>query len=153
MMNELWILIDSYHRNLKTTNMAKQKPWHYGQDIVLYVGKATNGALASVREYGEQTGRKLKLALAYDVKKKDDTAMAKRANVDILIPVDFSSHTKISKGSHSIYSCGTRCWKILRDTEPHSCAIMVRRFCETLFLKRLLRIIFLSLRVVARLRP
>ncbi|MBT6253834.1 ATP-grasp domain-containing protein [Candidatus Uhrbacteria bacterium] len=76
--------------------MGKKK-WRTGRDTFLYVSNLPEGAVESIRKYGEGLGKKFKVAVIYNQKIQIIGDNAKKRGADIIIPADFSSPSAIQK--------------------------------------------------------
>ena len=67
------------------------------KDIVLFVVNVPEGVVGALKELKKMYGYKVLSAAIYDPKKPSEVELVQQSHVDILIPVDFSSPSKITK--------------------------------------------------------
>lgn len=77
---------------MPSTKMTSSK-----KDIVLFVVNVPEGVVEALKELKKMYGYKIFSAAIYDPKKPSEVELAQQSHVDILIPVDFSSPSKLTK--------------------------------------------------------
>ncbi|NQV12264.1 ATP-grasp domain-containing protein, partial [Candidatus Uhrbacteria bacterium] len=74
-----------------------KKEWRTGRDTFLYVSNLPEGAVESIKKYGEKYGRDLKVAVIHDIKSPYSGVLAKKRGASVIIKADFRSVSDVQK--------------------------------------------------------